>query len=276
MGRLRGFLWLIAGLVVAALAGGVAFIALSRATAEEAGGAPLSQPQQSVVVATRSVAARVLITAEDVEVAEVPVDTVPENAARDVEEVVGQLTLVDLYAGEVVLSERLLDPNVRAPNGRLALVMAEDEVLMAFPAGDLLSQVNMLKAGDRVDFLFTYELPVDREAGALPVTPGGTTAQAESAEGEETETVTFNLMQNVTLAALVRQVNEEGEETGSPRALLLAINPQDALVLKYMKDVGATVDLVLRAPDAEGEFSVEPVDLDYVINGYIAPSEGLP
>lgn len=29
MGRLRGFLWLIAGVVVAALAGGVAFIALS-------------------------------------------------------------------------------------------------------------------------------------------------------------------------------------------------------------------------------------------------------
>ncbi|MGC9523162.1 MAG: Flp pilus assembly protein CpaB [Anaerolineae bacterium] len=276
MGRLRGFLWLIAGLVVAALAGGVAFIALSRATAEEAGGAPLLQPEESVVVATRRVEARALLTEEDVELVEVSVDTVPENAVRDVEEVVGKLTLVELYAGEVVLSERLLDPNVQAPNGRLALVMAEDEVLMAFPAGDLLSQVNMLKAGDRVDFLFTYELPVDREVGALPVTPSGTTVQAEGEEGEETEPVTFNLMQNVTIAALVRQVNEEGEETGSPRALLLAINPQDALVLKYMKDVGATVDLVLRAPGAEGEFSVEPVDLDYVINGYIAPTEGLP
>jgi len=88
------------------------------------------------------------------------------------------------------------------------------------------------------------------------------------------ETVTFDLLQNVAIAAIVRQVSQEGTQ-GAPRALLLAVAPQDALVLKYMKDVGATMDLVLRAPGAEGEFVVEPVDLDYVINGYIVPTEGV-
>ena len=277
MGRLRGFLWLIAGVVVAVLAGGVAFIALSRATTEQTLTAELLTPQQSVVVASRRVDVHGILTEANLEIREVSVDTVPEGAVKDLDTVLGRITLVELYPGEVILAQRLLDPNVVAPNGRLALVMADDEVLMAFPAGDLLSQVDVLKAGDHVDFFFSYELPIDRDTGFLPVIRGDNLVGGGTAEEEEkTETFTFDLLQNVSIAALVRSVNEDGEEVGAPRALLLAINPQDALVLKYMKDVGANIDLVLRAPGAEGEFKVEPVDLDYIINGYITPQEGLP
>jgi hypothetical protein len=80
----------------------------------------------------------------------------------------------------------------------------------------------------------------------------------------------------VTISAVVRDYDEEGNPIGTPRAFLLTVTPQDALVLKYMKDAGAVVDLVLRAPNAEGTFSVEPVDLDYVINGYIIPNQTAP
>jgi len=128
-----------------------------------------------------------------------------------------------------------------------------------------------------VDFHFSYALPIDRETGLLPIRQTETTVTAEGEEQEEkTETVTFALLQNITIESVVRQLDEEGQPTGSPIALLLAVDPQESLVLKYMKDVGATVDLVLRAPGAEGEFAVEPVDLDYIINGYITPGEGLP
>ena len=275
MGRLRGFMWLIAGVVVAALAGGVAFIALSRATAEDFLTGQVLVPQESVVIVARTVDVHDVLTAEDVEVREVPVDSVPEGAVRDVEQVYGKISLVALYPGEMILEQRLLDPNVTAPGGRMALVLADDLVLMAFPAGDLLNQVGVLKAGDHVDFHFTYELPVNRDTGFLPVTRSENVVTGTGGE-EEVETVTFALLQNIAVATVVRQVDEEGQPTGAPQALLLAVDPQDALVLKYMKDVGAVVDLVLRAPGAEGEFAIEPVDLDYVINGYITPGEGLP
>ena len=276
MERLRGFMWLIAGVIVAALAGGVAFIALSRATAQEAQTAQVVTPRNSVVVAMRTVDARRQLAQADLQLREIPAETVPEGAIQNIENVVGMITLVDLYAGEVVLEQRLLDPNVETHGGRMALVLAEDEVLMAFPSGDLINNLNVLKAGDRVDFHFTFALPVDRETSLLPLGQQQQQGEDEDAESAPTETVTFSLLQNITLAGLVRARNDQGQETGSPQGLLLAVSPQDALVLKYMKDVGATVDLVLRAPGAEGQFAVEPVDLDYVIDGYIMTGQVQP
>jgi pilus assembly protein CpaB len=276
MGRLRGFLWLIAGVVVAALAGGVAFIALSRATTEGSRVTQVLAPEEDVVVVARTIDIHQVLTAENVAVKRMAVDAIPEGAIRDLDQVLGKITMVPLYPGEFVMPQRLLDPNVRPPDGRTALVLAEDNVLMAFPAGDLINQVNVLQSGDHVDFLFTYEMPVDRATGFLPVAPTENVVGPVEEEEEETETLTFNLLQNVTIAQVVRQLNEDGQPVGPPRALLLTITPQDALVLKYMKDVGAVVDLVLRAPGAEGRFEVEPVDLDYIINGYIVPGEGLP
>lgn len=275
MGRLRGYLWLVAGLVVAAVAGAVAFIALSRATADRAERADLMAPEQQVVVAAQNVEVRDFLTAADVDVIDMPVDVVPDGALTDVDQVIGKISLVALYPGEILLDQRLIDPNVTTNSGRMALVVAEDEVLMAFPAGDLLSRLGVLKAGDRVDFLFSYNLPVDRAESGLPGIGGDQNVVGISTEGEDLELVAFDLMQSVTIAAVVGGTNDE-RNPQPPDALLLTVSPQDALVLKYMKDVGATVDLVLRAPEVEGEFSVDPVDLDYIINGYIVPSELIP
>jgi pilus assembly protein CpaB len=260
---MRGCLWLTAGLLVAALAGFVAFTALNRATRVESG-APGAAPPVEVVAAAQAIPVRAALTAEDVILKKVPVDAAPEGALRAVEDAVGKITLVDLYQGEVILSQRLVDPNVAAASGRLALVVAADEVLMAFPAGDLMSQSNVLKPGDRVDFLFSLDFPVNRGvAGATG--PGG--------GQQDEEQQTFDVLQNVMIAAVVGQeTTEAGAEAGEPQALLFTVSPQDALVLKYMLDAGGRVDIVLRAPGQEGPFTVEPVDVDYMIDRYQIPT----
>lgn len=270
MGRLRGYLWLVAGLVVAILAGAVAFVTLSRATSSDVAARNVMAPTENVVVAVGLVDRMALMTEENLEVKELPIEVVPEGAVRDIEQAVGKITTVDLYPDEVVLSQRLADPNVTASDGRTALIISEGEVLMAFPAEDLMSQVDVLKPGDHVDFLFTYNLPVDRETDIFSRSEEGTAVAVEGEEEGENETVTFDLLQNVTIAAIVGGT----EEDNRPNALLLTVSPQDALVLKYMKDVGATLDLILRAPDDEARFSTDPVDIEYVINGYILSNEG--
>jgi pilus assembly protein CpaB len=272
MGRLRGFIWLLAGLAVAVLAGLVAFTTLSRAAAQRSGD-PVLQPTVPVVVAARAVEVRAVLTGEDLELKDIPVDAVPEGAVAQIEDAVDRITLVELYPGEVVLAQRLVDPNVVSGDGRLALVVNEDEVLMAFPAEDLMSTAGVLKPGDQVDLLFSLDFPVDR--GLVPATStaggegGGVVVTGSAREAEQ---ATFNLLQNVSVAAIVAgQTPTGGGDERVPQALLLTVSPQDALVLKYVKDAEGIVDIVLRAPGMDRPFETEPVDVDYLIDRYRIP-----
>jgi pilus assembly protein CpaB len=262
MGRLRGFLWLAAGAVVAILAGAVAFIALQKGVTERTPGVAAG-PKSSVVVAARSVGVRTRLTVEDLALKEIPADAIPEGAVRDAEQAVGMLTLVDLFPGEVILAQRLVDPNVTSGDGRKALILAEEKVLLAFPASDLMSNVAVLKAGDHVDLLLSLDFPVGRVSSPeSPAVEGAT---------EEKQT-TFSLLQNVEIASIVTQGLGERAEEGPPQAILFALDPEDALLLKYAKDAGGIVDIVLRAPGVDVPFDTEPVDIDYVISRYQIPT----
>ncbi|MFC2029567.1 Flp pilus assembly protein CpaB [Chloroflexota bacterium] len=254
MGRLRGCLWLTAGLVVAVLAGGVAFISLQRATSARTVDEIDTSLLVPVVVASQNIGVRSQLTTSNLEEIEVPVDTTPEGAIGSLDEALGKITLVDLYPGEIILAQRLLDPNIITGDGRLALVVADGEVLMAFPAQDLMSRIPVLKPGDHVDLLFTLNFILE----------------GEGAEADE-EQVTFDMLQNVTIAALVGAQNDDGTVEGQPEAILLTVSPQDALHLKYAKDAGGIVDIVLRPPGIEQPYSVEPVDADYMIRKYGIP-----
>jgi pilus assembly protein CpaB len=246
-------------LIVALLAGLVAFITLTRAT-ERQQSAVLGEggTAVSVVVAAQSVPVRATLTAEMLQVKQMPVESAPQGYLSDPAQAVGKLTLIDLYPGEPILSPRLVDPNVTTADGRLALVVAADEVLMAFPAADLMSKVGVLKPGDQIDILISLDFPTDRATGGA---------------GGEAEKQTFNVLQNTTIAAVVGAQPAQGQTTGQPEALLLTVSPQNALILKYVKDMGGMIDIVLRAPGVDQEFDVTPVDVDLMINRYKLPTE---
>ncbi len=268
MGRLRGCIWLTAGLVVALLAGIVGYLALTRAAGQRAGG-EAQLPQVQVVVTAKAVPVRALLTAADVTLKNVPVDVAPEGALQRAEDAVGKVTLVELYPGETVLMQRLIDPNVLAADGRTAVALSADQVLMAFPADDLMSRSGVLKPGDHVDLFFSLKFRVSQTGAKAPGTEG-TATQTE-------QLATFDLLQNGVISAIV--AGTPGGAAGSagaqaPTAFLLTVSPQDALLLKYVKDAGGTLDAVLRAPGAERPLQVEPVDQDYVMRKYRVLSTG--
>lgn len=258
MARTRGCLWLTAGVIVAIVAGVVGFLVLSRAAGQQpTPGAPAAGRTVPVVVATQAVPIGQRLTADMLAVRQVPVEATAEGALPAVADAVGKVTTVDLYPGEVVLAQRLVDPNVISGDGRQALILSEGQVLMAYPANDLMSRVRVLKPGDHVDLLFSLTFP-DLRAGA---------------EGGGEQLMTFDLLQNVTIAAIVAgQTTTGGTAQGAPEALLLTIAPQDALVLKHVKDAGGVLDIVLRAPGDTGPYDTSPVDYDYLINRYRIPT----
>lgn len=265
MARLRGFIWLGAGVVLALLAGLVAYSTLMRVS-QTPTGPEAAGPTVTVVVAGRNVPVRSVLTLEDLVEAEFPAAIIPEGAVRATDGAVGRLSMQQLFPGQPILEQTLVDPNAVSPDGRQALYLLEDEVLMAIPAQDLLSRIGMLKPGDHVDLYFSLPFPEDRGIGAQDV------------EQKDQQT-TFALLENVTIAGLIGGIAapEDGATDGAatvapPEAVLLTIAPQDALALKYVVDAGGTMDLVLRAPGVERPFVADPVDIDYLINRYRIPT----
>ncbi len=252
MRRRSGFIWIITGVIFAILAGVLAFTFILRMSAVSQ--PEPEEPEVEVAFATRFIDIRELLQSGDVEMRPAPADIVPENAIRDPHSVVGQLAVVPLSPGEMILTSHVISPTITG--GRISFTMDENHVAMAFPASDLMSRNNLLKPGDHVDLLFTIEVVVEDETGG-----GGT--------------VTFNSLQNLEIASIVHAAQPEqapgqaqSQPQGAPLAIIFALEPQDALVLKHLKDTGGIVDIVLRAPGVDELFRTQPVHMRYLIDRY--------
>jgi pilus assembly protein CpaB len=252
MQKRSGCIWIVAGVIVAVLAGVLTFGVLLQ-TANKTS-TPLQQgPTVKVVVASRSLGVRELLQTGDIELRSAPADVVPEATLRKLEDALGQITTVPLARGEMILSTHIVSPTIKGAD--FAWTMDEGKVAMAFPAGDLMTRQGLLKPGDHVDLLFSIEIQA-REQGS-----GGL--------------VTFNALQNLEIATIVQPENlgtkAAGSTTGDesrPQAIIFALDPQDALVLKHLKDRGGTVDIVLRAPGVEERFTTQPVNINHLMDLY--------
>jgi pilus assembly protein CpaB len=248
---------------------------------------PLPPSTESVVVVTHDIPIRALLRAQDLTLVEVSIEFAPPNALNEISEALDRITKIPLVAGEIVMEHHLVDPtNIK---GDLAFVIGDDQVLMAFPATDLMSQIDLLQPGDIVDILVSIEQPV------LPGQAGSGGMFGEEAE-EEDELFTFSALQRVEISAIVveiklaRQTSSTASGTASvslteaeatpqptptpqpseiePQAILLALSPQDALVLKHLKDAGGVIDIVLRAPTSERLYQLNPVMSEYLKDLY--------
>lgn len=279
-----GIVIALAGIVVAAL--GVYYLTriVQQTLAPPPAPTPLPAVTESILVATRDIPLGGLLNAEDLILQNFPVELIPRDAIRSVEEAIGKFTREQLTAGEVILSSNLADPTNISHD--LSFLIGPDQVLFAFPASDLLSQLNILQRGDLIDILVTINQPVRvlDERGRQEIDAEGNPLRID-------KEITFDAMQRVTIQAVIADVIQENQrgtvqitapgETPEPeaqptpvpgerrvRAYLLAMNPQDALVLKYLIDADGTFDIVLRNPNANQLFELEPVFDEYLVDRY--------
>ena len=227
----------------------------------------------SVVVVTRDLFLGDTIAGSDVELVSVPVEIAPRTAITNIEEALGKIIKTDLVQGEMLLSHNLADPTNKIKD--LSFILSEDHVLLAFPGIDLMSREGMVQRGDIVDIFATFKQKV-KQIG-----------EVANAEGEPQEpqmrTFTVDSLQRVGVTALVLDVIEQDNEGNlmqeqgtqpapatrpSVKAYLLALNPQDALILKHLKDTEAIFDIVLRAPTSSVQFDLTPVTEEYIIEFY--------
>lgn len=259
---------MLAGGVVAALAGLVAMFALRTAISTvqvTPAEAPLTRP---VVVATHLVPRRSVLSEADVEIRELPEDSIRSGAVVKTEDAVGRITLTELNEGEIILAQNLLEITAEgAPKeGEVSLAEAleEDEVAVALPATDLMSRFGVVMPGDKVDVLFSVNVVGKELEEGIP--RGGLVAL--------TTVQDLEILQIVAEKPTAAQ-GEEGEQP-SQRLIVVIADPQEAVILKYLKDSGGVIDFALRAPTSERLFETEPVTINYLARRYrIIPPEPL-
>jgi Flp pilus assembly protein CpaB len=233
---------------------------------------PVVEATQDIVITTQDLAEGAVLNREDVQIATVPISLVPRDALQTIEAALGKIVTVHLVQGEMVLQHHLADPtNVSHDVG---YIIADDEVLMAFPASDLMSGLGVLQRGDNVDIFATM---------TVEVSPTNTTAIGTTAnQPTEPKTFTFDAFQRIQVTAMVVDVVTQSESNNTPgqpqptpnpadvrvRAYLLALKAQDALVLKNMKDAGMNFDIVLRSPTSNQLFEVSPVTEEYLVQRF--------
>lgn len=275
--KAKVFLIVIAGLILVAIGVFASILLVQRYQAAQA---PVSVEEETVkttvVVLTRDLSLGDRIETGDVELASVPVEIAPRDAITTLDAAVGKIIKTDLIQGEMVLLHNLADPTNNI--GDLSFILSDEHILMAFPAEDLLSRNRMVQRGDIVDIFATFEEEVQ--------TVGDTPAVTDEENEPQTRTFTIDTMQKVSVTALVLDVVETTNNTNTDanllegsdqnttatnadiKAYLFALSPQDALILKHLKDTGAIFDIVLRAPTSTIQFELTPVTDEYIIEFY--------
>lgn len=272
--KLKFVLIIVGGLILIVIGVFASFLLIQRTVpAQEPVDVEEVTLKTTVVILNRDLSLGDLIEAGDVQEIQVPEEIAPRNAITAVVDAEGKITKTDLIQGEILLASNLADPTNN--NKDLSFILADTHVLMAFPATDLMSRESMIQRGDIIDIFATFEEELET----------GATTTTEEDEEPITRTFTIDSLQNLNVTAMVVDIIQEegggdaallGADGGAQeedvqtnvRAYLLALNPQDALILKHLKDTEAIFDIVLRAPTSSVQFELTPVTEEYIIEYY--------
>jgi Flp pilus assembly protein CpaB len=266
--KLSGLLWWVGAFVTAGLAGVLTF-SLLRPLAPSA--AMPTQVTKPVVVVAADIPFRRSISAAELVVRELPIDSVPEGAAIHIDQVVGKMSTVPLFTNAPILVQQLVTPDIVTQ--QVSLSIEHGKVVMAVPTQSELVSSRLIRPGDRIDLLATLEVEVVR--------PQGSGALAQTVVLLQNLEIHAIILSPAALASGSSAAPEEGgalpapEEGGvfytpdkNAQSVLLAVNTQDALAIFYILNVGGRLDLTLRAPDDESAQDPVAVDQFYLADRY--------
>ncbi|MEJ2736528.1 MAG: Flp pilus assembly protein CpaB [Anaerolineae bacterium] len=264
----RSLLWFVASALLALLAGVLAVVFLQGT--EPSDGTPV--PEQLVVVARSPIAENEVIRVDYVSL-EARTEF-PSGAAVEVQDVVGGTALRDIVQGEVVLMQ---DIRIITGTSDLPFLLGDDTIAVALVADDVLSKWGAVMPGDHVDVLFTLDVILEKPMYIDDIrTVEEAQLYSQIERDQSLDNVSVLTLQNLEVLQIIEepQVGEEQaqQQEEAPqlpqRALILKVDPQDAVVLKYLRDTIGSVDLALRSPDNEALFNVQPVNINYLMLRY--------
>lgn len=266
--------------------------------------APEEVPKAKVLIAVQNIGAAQPIDPAAVQLREVEENQVPPDAVTTPADIVGKLAAKDIVQGQIIRRDMLTDKEEIVEKGvNASFLIPPGKVAVAFPIDELSSVAYALEPGDSVDLLITVNM--------VSVDPASQIKEPIVHEGEEgavigeqvPRMVTQLTLQDVTVLKVGRwgemqaavQPTPEGEQPpagtqpneqqtaqeqavpAAPTIITVLVSQQDALVMKFVRESGASVDFALRGKNDHTIVETEPVTLEYMIRRFnIRPPEGLP
>jgi pilus assembly protein CpaB len=254
----RNVIFLSLGLVLAVATGMLVFRLVRQAAPSAEGGAtsvtPTPVPARPIPVAAGPLKAGQVLTTTDITERQYPENLLPVGVVTDTTKLVGQAVVEPIQPGE------FFRPSQLRAGSALSQVIEPKNVAVAFATEDLLNKSKVIQEGDHIDLLLTMDVKEETPAGTL--------------QGKATS---FTL-QNIRVLRIVRDVAGDQNASGQPQAILFEMKPQDAVIAKYVKDSGGTLDFTLRATKDEEPFQTAPINQDYILDnyGFKAPRSSAP
>lgn len=198
---------------------------------------------QPVLVAATEIPAKTLVTSQMVAVKEMPAQYIGSNTCRDPEEALGKTTRSQILPGEIIRQEKLASGKDAADG--LAFLVKPGMRAITVAVNDVSGLAGLLRPGDRVDVLGTFEPPAPA--------------------GQEKTTLTSLLVQNLEVLALGQsleadQASGDGDIQYGYRNVTLMVAPEQAQPLTLCSEKGS-LRMILRAPADQGTIYLSPVNL---------------
>jgi Flp pilus assembly protein CpaB len=231
-----------------------------------------SLPTARVVIATENIPVRTEIAASMINVRTVPDDLVQVGSATRIEDVVGKFSPDAIARGAIINTQQIgaigekNAPSFRIEQGKVMYVMPVSFAGTQFS----IVQVNALRAGDRVDLLYTtinspQNLTTEQRDAVLanPIPYLQTRVMLQDLRIQDIGAYAAD-------GSLVSATGDPAAKGAAPSLananIIFVVAPEQALVLKWLRDAatyykGSNIEMVLRSPADEDQ-----TDNNLVIN----------
>ncbi len=279
---------IIVGVLLALSTAAIAYVVLVRGP----GAAPPSptitpEPKVPAVIALQDIPAYTDIPAEAVGTQEIAESKLTNHLLAP-EAVIGRRAARTIMRGSFIMSDWIVDPQAVVREGKNASLnitpdaQGRPRVAMAFQTTELRGVAGAIQNGDFVDILISYELLDTEQELPEPIAPAVEGCPVPCPEPipvllaqlllQDVEVYRVGpwLMPTPTPAPEGEEVEEEVPEVQPARSntLTLLLTQQDALVVKFARESGASIDLVLRGRDDHQQVRTETVSLQYVMTRF--------
>jgi pilus assembly protein CpaB len=236
MREARSWVFLAVGLLLAAVTG-VALYGFTQQVAQAPAAAATSSIE--VLVAKIDLPVRTVISADVLSRKSYPADLLPAGVIKSEIDAIGLTTLAPISRGQTIVAGQLA-----AAEGKkgASVTLQKGMVLVSFPTTDPLTIGGLVNVGDRVDIL-----------ASVTINPGDTSRTSQTT------------IQNLEVIDIVGPTKEQPQRA---TALVFAVDHQVALVLKYLRDSQASVDLAIRSRAETESARTSGVDLTFLVQNY--------